>query len=126
MSSIWIVSSFIFHETRKTSRKRYSQVFSQLMNPTGARSPGSVVYRGVSGWTSCKVMAFRTVHGSSTRKHATHASPAAHKLLKDKGVSIMECDKDAFRKRVAVQTENFVKQRPEAKPVVDMIRSTHA
>src|ERR1700751_5037362 len=24
-------------------------------------------------------MAFRTVHGSSTRKHATHASAAAHK-----------------------------------------------
>jgi hypothetical protein len=38
----------------------------------------------------------------------------------------MECDKDAFRKRVAVQTENFVKLRPEAKPVVDMIKSTQA
>ena len=46
--------------------------------------------------------------------------------LKDKGVTIMDCDKDAFRKRVAVQTDNFVKQRPEAKPVVDMIRATKA
>src|SRR5262249_20992689 len=51
----------------------------QLMKPTGARSPGNVVYRGVSGWNSCNVMAFRTVHGNSIRKHATHASAAARK-----------------------------------------------
>ena len=46
--------------------------------------------------------------------------------LADKGVTIVECDKDAFRKRVAPQTDNFIKARPEAKPVVDMIRATQA
>ena len=61
-----------------------------------------------------------------TRSQGLAVEQEALALLKDKGVSIMECDKDAFRKRVAVQTENFVKQRPEVKPVVAMIRSTHA
>jgi len=61
-----------------------------------------------------------------TRSQGLAVEQEALVLLKDKGVSIMECDKDAFRKRVAVQTENFVKQRPEAKPVVDKTRSTPA
>ena len=46
--------------------------------------------------------------------------------LVDKGVTIVECDKEAFRKRVAPQTDNFIKARPEAKPVVDAIRATQA
>jgi TRAP-type C4-dicarboxylate transport system substrate-binding protein len=50
----------------------------------------------------------------------------ALKNLADKGVAIVECDKEAFRKRVLPQTDNFVKARPEAKPVVDMIRATQA
>jgi hypothetical protein len=45
-------------------------------------------------------------------------------VLKEKGVTIAECDKEAFRKRVAVQTDAFVRNHPEAKPVVDMIKST--
>jgi hypothetical protein len=47
-------------------------------------------------------------------------------LLADKGVTVVECDREAFRKRVLPQSENFVKARPEAKPVVDMIRATQA
>jgi len=50
----------------------------------------------------------------------------ALKNLADKGVTIVECDKEAFRKRVLPQSDNFVKARPEAKPVVDMIRATQA
>jgi tripartite ATP-independent transporter DctP family solute receptor len=61
-----------------------------------------------------------------TRAHGLSVEQEALGVLKDKGVAVMECDKDAFRKRVAVQTENFVKARPEAKPVVDMIKSTQA
>ena len=63
---------------------------------------------------------------ADTRTQGLAVEQEALALLKDKGVTIMECDKDAFRKRVAVQTENFVKQRPDAKPVVDLIRSTRA
>jgi len=47
-------------------------------------------------------------------------------LLAEKGVTIVECDKEAFRKRVLPQTDNFLKARPEAKPVVDKIRETQA
>ena len=44
----------------------------------------------------------------------------------EKGVTVVECGKEAFRKRVLPQTDNFIKARPEAKPVVDMIRATQA
>jgi len=45
-------------------------------------------------------------------------------VLGQKGVTVGQCDKDAFRARVAPQTEAFVRNHPEAKPVVDLIRST--
>lgn len=61
---------------------------------------------------------------ADTRTHGMTVEKDALKILQEKGVSVNDCDKDAFRKRVAVQTENFLKQRPEAKPVVDKIKST--
>ena len=41
-------------------------------------------------------------------------------------VTVIDCDRDLFRKRVLPQTENFVKARPEAKPIVDIIHGTQA
>jgi TRAP-type C4-dicarboxylate transport system substrate-binding protein len=61
---------------------------------------------------------------ADTRSHALTVEQEALALLKDKGVTVMACDKEAFRQRVAPQTETFVKQHPQAKPVVDLIRST--
>lgn len=61
---------------------------------------------------------------ADTRTHGMIVEVEALKILQKKGVSVNECDKDAFRKRVAVQTENFIKQRPESKPVVEKIKST--
>src|SRR3954467_13971330 len=63
---------------------------------------------------------------ADTRTHGLEMEKEALKNLADKGVTIVECDKDAFRKRVLPQTDNFIKARPEAKPVVDMIRATQA
>src|SRR5437879_9222097 len=63
---------------------------------------------------------------ADTRAHGLEMEKDALKNLADKGVTIVECDKEAFRKRVLPQTDNFVKARPEAKPVVDMIRATEA
>src|SRR5215212_5440290 len=63
---------------------------------------------------------------ADTRAHGLEMEKEALKNLADKGVTIVECDKDAFRKRVLPQTDNFIKARPEAKPVVDMIRATQA
>jgi TRAP-type transport system periplasmic protein len=63
---------------------------------------------------------------ADTRTHGLETEQEALKALADKGVTIVECDKEAFRKRVLPQADNFVKTRPEAKPVVDMIRATQA
>src|SRR5947209_19896060 len=61
-----------------------------------------------------------------TRAHGLAMEAEALKNLVDKGVVVVECDKEAFRKRVAPQTDNFIKARPDAKPVVDAIRATQA
>jgi TRAP-type transport system periplasmic protein len=61
---------------------------------------------------------------ADTRAHGLAVEKEALALLKDKGVTIVDCDREAFRKRVLTQTEAFVKARPEAKPVVELIRAT--
>jgi TRAP-type transport system periplasmic protein len=61
---------------------------------------------------------------ADTRAHGLDVEGEAKKLLQEKGVAINTVDKDAFRKRVAVQTENFIKQRPEAKGFIEKIKST--
>jgi tripartite ATP-independent transporter DctP family solute receptor len=59
-----------------------------------------------------------------TRVQGLAVEQEALELLKQKGVTVMACDKAAFRQRVMPQTESFVKAHPDAKPVVDAIRST--
>jgi tripartite ATP-independent transporter DctP family solute receptor len=60
-----------------------------------------------------------------TRSQGLAVEKEALELLKQKGVTIMDCDKAAFRARVMPQTEAFVKAHPDAKPVVETIRATH-
>jgi TRAP-type transport system periplasmic protein len=61
---------------------------------------------------------------ADTRAHGLAVEKEALAQLKDKGVTVIDCDREAFRKRVAPQSEAFVKARPDAKPVVELIRST--
>ena len=61
---------------------------------------------------------------ADTRTHGMAVEGEAMKLLQEKGVAINQVDKDAFRKRVAVQHENFIKQRPESKAFIEQIRGT--
>jgi TRAP-type transport system periplasmic protein len=63
---------------------------------------------------------------ADTRSHGLAVEKEALAALKDKGVSVVECDKEAFRKRVLPQTDNFIKAHPDAKPVVDTISATQA
>jgi TRAP-type transport system periplasmic protein len=63
---------------------------------------------------------------ADSRAHGLAVEKEALAALIEKGVTVVECDKEAFRKRVAPQSENFIKARPEAKPVVDAIRATQA
>jgi TRAP-type transport system periplasmic protein len=61
-----------------------------------------------------------------SRSHGLAVEKEALATLIEKGVTVVECDRQAFRKRVAPQTENFIKAHPEARPVVDAIRATQA
>jgi TRAP-type transport system periplasmic protein len=61
-----------------------------------------------------------------TRAHGLAVEKEALTQLKDKGVTVNDCDREAFRKRVLPQAEAFIKARPEAKPVIDLIRATSA
>jgi tripartite ATP-independent transporter DctP family solute receptor len=61
---------------------------------------------------------------ADTRAHGLAVEKEALAQLKEKGVTVVDCDREAFRKRVLPQSEAFVKARPEAKPVVDLIRAT--
>jgi TRAP-type C4-dicarboxylate transport system substrate-binding protein len=61
---------------------------------------------------------------ADTRAHGLAVEKEALELLKTKGVTVSECDKAAFQKRVAPQTDSFLKQQPDAKAVVDKIKST--
>jgi TRAP-type transport system periplasmic protein len=63
---------------------------------------------------------------TDTRAHGLTVEKEALATLAEKGVSVIECDREAFRKRVAPQTENFIKARAESKPIIDIIRSTQA
>jgi TRAP-type C4-dicarboxylate transport system substrate-binding protein len=62
----------------------------------------------------------------ATRTHGLAVEKEALASLVEKGVTVIECDREAFRKRVLPQTDNFIKAHPEAKPVVDAIRATQA
>jgi TRAP-type transport system periplasmic protein len=61
-----------------------------------------------------------------TRVHGLAVEQEALGLLKEKGVTIVACDKQPFRERVLPQTDAFVKAHPDIKTVVDAIRATHA
>ncbi len=63
---------------------------------------------------------------ADTRAHGLAVEKEAIDVLKEKGVTVGECNKAEFRKRTAVQTENFIKQRPESKDFIEKIKSTKA
>jgi tripartite ATP-independent transporter DctP family solute receptor len=61
---------------------------------------------------------------ADTRTDGLAVEQEALALLKDKGVTVLEADREAFRKRVMPQMDAFIKAHPEAKPVIDKIRAT--
>ncbi len=65
-----------------------------------------------------------TAAAADTRVRGIAAEQEALAALKQKGVAIAECDREAFRKRALPQTEHFMQAHPNAKPVIELIRST--
>src|SRR5271169_1475803 len=63
---------------------------------------------------------------ADTRVRGLEAEKEALQSLKQKGVQIIACDREPFRKLVLPQTDEFIKAHPEAKPIIDIVRSTKA
>jgi TRAP-type transport system periplasmic protein len=63
---------------------------------------------------------------ADTRVRGLEAEKQALDSLKQKGVEIIACDREPFRKLVAPQTDTFIKAHPEAKAIIDIVRSTKA
>jgi len=61
-----------------------------------------------------------------TRMHGLAVEQEAKDALRTRGISIIEVDKEAFRKRVLPQTDRFVASHPEIKPVVEAAHATTA
>jgi tripartite ATP-independent transporter DctP family solute receptor len=59
-----------------------------------------------------------------TRAHGLAVAKEALEVLKQQGVTVAECDKEAFRVRVQPLTDRFAKEHPEVKPVLDAIQAT--
>jgi tripartite ATP-independent transporter DctP family solute receptor len=64
--------------------------------------------------------------GADTRMHGLMVEKEALAALSEKGVTVIACDRKPFRQRVAPQTERFISAMPEAKAVVELIKSTPA
>jgi tripartite ATP-independent transporter DctP family solute receptor len=61
-----------------------------------------------------------------TRVAGLAAEKEALGILAQNGVTVVDCDREAFRRRVVVQTEEFMKARPESKPIIEVIRANSA
>jgi TRAP-type transport system periplasmic protein len=61
-----------------------------------------------------------------TRARGLEAEKEALATLKQKGVDVIACDREPFRKLTLPQTDAFIKAHPDAKPIIDIIRNTKA
>ncbi len=61
-----------------------------------------------------------------TRAHGLAVQGEALDALKRNGVTVTPCDREAFRARVLPQTDAFMRRMPDAKPIIDAIRSVTA
>jgi TRAP-type C4-dicarboxylate transport system substrate-binding protein len=62
----------------------------------------------------------------TTRAHGLAVEQEALAALRQNGVSVVEVDREAFRKRVLPQTTAFMQRMPESKPIIEMIRGVSA
>ncbi len=60
----------------------------------------------------------------ATRAHGLAMVSEALAGLKERGVTVVDCDREAFRKRVLPQTDAFMQRLPDSKPAIDIIRAT--
>ena len=61
-----------------------------------------------------------------TRARGLEAEKEAIETLKRKGVEIIACDREPFRKLTLPQIDGFIKAHPEARPIIDIVRNVKA
>ena len=85
-----------------------------------------ITYQKMEPGLRGKFLAAAQKASEDTRVHGLAVEQEALGVLKDKGVTVIPVDQEAFRKLVLPQTDAFLKTHPEAKPVVELIQSTTA
>ncbi len=60
----------------------------------------------------------------ATRAHGLAVVDEAMGILKERGVTVVDCDREAFRKRVLPQTDAFMARMPDSKPIIETVRAT--
>jgi len=58
------------------------------------------------------------------RAHGLGIVNEAIGVLKERGVTVSDCDREAFRKRVQPLVQKFAGQHPEVQPILDKIQAT--
>jgi tripartite ATP-independent transporter DctP family solute receptor len=59
----------------------------------------------------------------ATRAHGLAVVSEAMDAMKQQGVTIVDCDREAFRKRVLPQTDAFMARQPDSRAVIEKIRA---
>jgi tripartite ATP-independent transporter DctP family solute receptor len=60
------------------------------------------------------------------RSYALGVAKDAIEVLKQRGVTVSDCDREAFRKRVQPVVDSFTAKHAEVQPILDKIRATRA
>ncbi len=60
----------------------------------------------------------------ATRAHGLEVEKEALVELQKQGVTVIDCDRAAFRARVLPRTDSFMARMPDSKPIIEMIRDT--
>ena len=107
-----------FYETAK-----FYTLTEHIFSPLGIFM-SDATYRRVPAPLRDGFLASAKAAAIDTRVHGLAVATEALGVLKEQGVAVAECDKEAFRVRVQPLTDRFSKDHPEVKPVLDAIQAT--
>jgi tripartite ATP-independent transporter DctP family solute receptor len=109
-----------FYETAK-----FYALTEHIFSPLGIFM-SDATYRRVPAPLRDGFLASAKAAAIDTRVHGLAVATEALGVLKQQGVAVAECDKEAFRIRVQPLTDRFSKEHPEVKPVLDAIQAARA
>src|SRR4051794_1722582 len=107
-----------FYETAK-----FYTLTEHIFSPLGIFM-GDASFKKLSGPLRDGFLAAAKAAAIETRVRGLAVEKEALDVMKQQGVTIAFCDKEAFRQRVLPLHESFTKQHPEVKPILDAIQAT--